>query len=98
MLQIIRSITHSCKELLQTAVTQLFQWHRMEVFLLPYLQLAEALFGQIQLNVRKFIQGNVAVLVLHQSDDDTEKDGVVSFLFTFRMTTARHRAQRWHGK
>ena len=56
----------------------------MEVFLLPYLQLAEALFGQIQLNVRKFIQGNVAVLVLHQSDYDTEEDSVVSFLLTFK--------------
>ena len=26
----------------------------------------------------------MAVLVLHQSDNDTEEDGVVSFLFTFK--------------
>ena len=45
------SFSHSCKELLQAAVTQLLQWHRMEVLLLPYLQLAEALFRQIQFDV-----------------------------------------------
>ena len=50
------SFSHPCKELLQTAVTQLLQWHRMKVLLLPYLQFAEALFGQIQFDVRKFIQ------------------------------------------
>ena len=50
------SFTHSCKKLLQTAVTQLLQWYRMKVFLLPHLQFAEALSGQIQFDVRKFIQ------------------------------------------
>ena len=78
------STAHSCKELLQPAVAQFLQRCRLEVFLLPHLQLAEALFGQIQLNVRKFIQRNVAILVLHQSDDDTEENGVVAFLFAFK--------------
>lgn len=68
----------------------------MEVLLLPYLQLAEALSGQIQFDVRQLVQGDVAVLVLHQSDDDTEEDGVVAFLFTFKNEPS-HATEREDG-
>ena len=55
----------------------MFQWRGTEVRLLPYSEFAQTSGCEVYHNSGQLVEGNIAIFILHQSDDDAKEGCVV---------------------